>query len=273
MAFLPSLNGASVAPPPSLLAETGLLESHGLELRFFPVYDFQRQSAAALFCSPMYAPVGVEAIYGHKAFKDFTPAEWAFIDCAILDHALAFAGRLAEAGIVVAVGASVSFATLEDPAGRFLYRSALRAAHAREQAMLVLKIEDIPEWSGGRRIAEIVSCVRPLVPRVFVHMPNSRVPICGHELMQASGVVLSMPPRLPLHGMQTEARWLAQTATLQSAMACMDHVDSALELDAVREAGIRFAAGHALDRPALKGDAALHEVRKTLYGPAGPVLM
>jgi hypothetical protein len=77
-----------------------------------------------------------------------------------------------------------------------------------------------------------------------------------------------MPARLPLHGMRTEARWLMRTATLQSALACMDHVDSAAELDVVRAEGIRFVAGHALDRPAVTGDATLEEIRASLYGVA-----
>jgi hypothetical protein len=273
LALLPSSHGfvaAAPAPPmhAAVLAETGALDAQGLELRFFPVCDFQRQSVAALFCTPIYAPAGAETLYGHRAFRDFTAPEWAAIDVAILEHALAFAARLAKAGIVVAVGASVSFVTLDDPSGRQHYRDALRSAHAREQAMLALKIEDIPEQAGGRRVAEIVSCVRPLVPRVFVHLPSSRMPLGGRELLHASGLVLSMPARLPLHGMQSEARWLARTAQLQSALACMDHVDTQMELETVRGAAIRFAAGHALNRPALTHDAELDEIRATLYGPA-----
>ena len=183
-------------------------------------------------------------------------------------HALGFANRLAQYGIVAAVGASVSFATLCDPNGRVAYREALRIAHAREQNYLVIKIEDVPSGTGGRRIAEIVSWVRAMAPRVWVHLPASQMPLDGHEQLRAAGLVLSMPARLPVHGMQTEARWLTRTAALQSALASMDHVDSALELDIVRAAGIRFAAGHALKRPALCAGAPLEDIRASLYGAA-----
>ncbi|MEI9888841.1 MAG: hypothetical protein WDN08_20535 [Rhizomicrobium sp.] len=276
MAFLPSLQAPAGASPPPLadspladLARTGVLSGSDLELRFFPVYDFQRRSVAALFCTPMDAGAGAEAIYGHKAFRDIPVYDWSGIDCAILGHALGFASRLAQAGIVAAIGASVSFATLCDPRGRVAYREALRIAHAREQTYLVIKIEDIPEDTSGHHIAEIVSCVRALAPRVWVHLPDSHLPLGGHEKLRAAGLVLSMPAGLPVHGMQTEARWLARTATLQSALASLDRVDRAVELEIARTAGIRFVAGHALQCPALIGGASLDEVRATLYGSCG----
>ncbi|HEY4939978.1 MAG TPA: hypothetical protein VII56_01010 [Rhizomicrobium sp.] len=263
-----------MASPLADLARSGVLAGSNLELRFFPVYDVQRQSVAALFCTPMDVGAGVEAIYGHKAFHDFSVSDWAGIDCAILGHALGFAGRLTQNGIVAAVGASVSFTTLCDPNGRVAYREALRIAHAREQNNLVIKIEDVPPGTGGQRIAEIVSCVRALAPRVWVHLPGSEMPLAGHEQLRATGLVLSMPPRLPAHGMATEARWLARAAALQTALACMDHVDSASELDIVRTAGIRFVAGHALKRPALCAGTSPESIRASLYAaqPADALL-
>jgi hypothetical protein len=135
----------------------------------------------------------------------------------------------------------------------------------------VIKIEDIPDTAGGQRIGEIVSCVRPLAPRVWAHLPGSHVPLGGHELLHAAGLVLSMPARIPLHGMQMEARWLARTAQMQSALACMDHVDTAAELDVTRGAGIRFVAGHALQRPALAASASPSDMRDALYDVPGAV--
>jgi len=247
------------------LARNGEWPGADLALRFFPVFDFQRQAVAALFCTPMYSRAGTQALYGHKAFHDLPAEEWSAIDCAILAHTLAFAGRLAAAHIIAGVGASVSFATLSDPVGRMKYREALRAAHAREQALLVLKIEDVPDRVGGRRIAEIVSSVRMLVPRVWVHLPGSHVPLGGHEQLHASGMVLSMPPGLPMHGMATEARWLSKVAQMQSALACMDHVDTVAELDVTRSAGVRFIAGGAVGCPALAGNASIEAIRESVY--------
>lgn len=260
----------SLAPPSAEIAaelvRSGEWADADFALRFFPVFDFQRQGVAALFCTPMYVRAGVNTLYGHGAFHDLSAEEWAAIDCAILDHALGFARRMMAAQLVVAVGASVSFATLSDPIGRMKFRDALRKANACEKAYLIIKIEDIPDRTGAMRMAEIVSTVRGLAPRVWVHLPGSHVPLSGQEQLRANGLVLSMPARMPMHGMATEARWLARTATLQSALACMDHVDCGTELDFVRAAGIRFVAGRAVGGPALAVSAALEEIRATLRG-------
>jgi hypothetical protein len=266
----------SAVPPPRAvepafaeLAQSGVLGAHDLALKFFPVFDFQRQSVAALFCTPLVE--AAQVIYGHKAFPHLTAAEWTPIDCAILEHTLAFAHVLARHDIVAAVGASVSFATLEDPRGRAAYREALRAAQAREMPYLVIKIEDIPDAAGGQRIGEIVASLMPVAPRVWVHLPGSHMPLSGHEMLRVQGLVLSMPARLPAHGMQTEARWLARQAQLQSAMACMDHIDTAAELEIARAAGVRFVAGAGVGRPALDGGATVDEIRAALYTPDGMV--
>ncbi len=255
MAFAPDMRGT--------LAQTGALPHHGFLLRFFPVFDLQRHGVAALFCSPTYD--AADAIHGHRAFPDFSAAQWTQIDCAILDHALDFAATLARHGIVAAVGASVGFATLSDPRGRIAYREALRAAHAREQPYLVIKIEDIPEHATAKRIGELVASLRLVAPRVWAHLPGSRILLGGHEPLHASGLVMSMPAKLPFHGMQSEARWLARQATLQTALSCMDQVDSAAELETVHAAGVRFVAGQAIGRPALAASAMPDDIRDVLY--------
>jgi hypothetical protein len=270
VALLPSVPHSTPSPvPPPLVAFAGLpcadaLAARDFALRFFPVFDFQRHTVAALFCTPMFEGDGAGAIYGHGAFR-FGPLEWAEIDCAILEHANAFAVQLLKQGIVAAVGASVSFSTLDDPRGRALYREALRGAHADTQPNLVIKIEDIPDAAGAQRVGMLVQSLKGLAPRVWVHLPGSHVPMGGHEMLSAMGLVLSMPAKLPFHGMQTEARWLARQAQTQSALACMDHVDKPNELDVVRGAGVRFAAGMALGRPVLAATAEPDEIRSVLY--------
>jgi hypothetical protein len=265
VALLPTLRHPG--PPPVALADlplTGAIAERDFVLRFFPVFDFQRHSVAALFCTPMYEGDGAGAIYGHGAFR-FAPTEWAQIDCAILDHALGFGTELLRHGIVTAVGASVAFSTLDDPAGRMTYREALRNAHAGQQPNLVIKIEDIPADAGSRRVGMLVQSLKSLAPRVWVHLPGSRV-MGARESLFAQGLVLSMPAKLPFHGRAIEARWLARQAHLQNALACMDHIDTPAELEVVRGAGVRFAAGHALARPALAASASIDEIRDTLYG-------
>jgi EAL domain-containing protein (putative c-di-GMP-specific phosphodiesterase class I) len=273
MAFLPhSASGANhpplsaympkLGPAAADLMRTGTSPDLNFTLRFFPVYDFLRQTVAALFCTPAYERDGADAIFGHNAFHDVAPSDWVELDCAILAHALFFAARLMASKVTVAVGASVSFGTLCDPIGRRVYRDALRAARAREQTYFLLSIEDIPDQVDMQQIADVVSQLRSLVTKVWVHLPNSRMHIDVRDGLHASGLVLSLPPRLPAYGALTEARWLVRAAKRQTALACMDHVDSATELEWAREAGIRFVAGHALQRPSFPASA--------LSGPSLP---
>jgi hypothetical protein len=248
------------------LAVTGQWPAADCELRFFPLYDFQRHRVMALFCQPLSAIAG-EALHGHGAFGELSTEQCIALDCAILRHTLAFSDRLAESGVVLTVGASVGFRTLCDPIGRMTYRDTLRLTRAGERSALVIKVEDVPANIRGRRIGEIVSSVRALSPRVWVHLPGSHLPLTSATPLHASGIVLSMPPRLPMPGMTAEARWLARAAARQAALSCMDQVDSFAEFDIARTNGIRLVAGQALKRPALAANAALHEVRETLFEP------
>jgi hypothetical protein len=249
----------------AMLAETG--EAPGLDfvLRFLPVCDLARQTIGALFCTPVSEIIG-PVLYGHGAFPRPAP-EWAALDCAILEHAAAFEDQLVSEGLAVAVGASVSYATLSDPRGRLQYREALRAAHAGEHAQLVIKIEDIPDHVGAHALGEVVQSLKPLAPRIWVHLAGSHVPVGGQDLFHAMGLVLSMPPKLPLSRMTAEARWLDRVAKQQAALACMDHVDTMTELEVAHTAGVRFVEGLALGRTAVAARAPLNTIRDALESP------
>ncbi len=239
-------------------------DESGFALRFFPVFDLQRDAVVALFCRPTIDGLGTDAIYGHEAFRAVTPLDWARIDCMILDEAVGFAERLARDGIAAVGGASVSFATLSDPRGRHDYREALRAIALRGQAAPLIKIEDIPDRTGPGRIGEIVHSLKTLVPRLWVHVPGSHVPIGAQGPLHVRGLVLSMPPALPRRAMEIEARWLAKQAVAQSALACMDRVTTGAELETVRLVGIRYATGAALKSDALAREATAAEIRDAL---------
>ena len=245
-AYVPQLD--SVAAD---LTRSGASPELDFALRFFPVYDLKRQTLAAVFCTPAPDCDRAEPIFGHKNFHDVALSDWPILDCAILEHAVLLAARLAASEVVVAVGASVTFGTLCDPIGRRLYREALRAMNPREKAHFLLKVEEIPDQTDLTRIVDIVSQVRPLASRVWVHLPNSRMLIGARDDLHASGLVLSLPARLTPYGVLSEARWLVDVAKRQKTLACMEHVDSATDLEMTRRAGIRFAAGHALHRPSL----------------------
>jgi len=242
------------------LERDGVMVERGGELNFFPVHDLRRKAVSALFCSPTFAG----AVFGHQAFQDLSPAELPYVDRAILNHSIMFAGRLAEAGIVVAVGAPVSFETLAWSKSRQIYQWALRAANVAQNPQIILKIEDIPIGTPASRISQIVSAIRPFAKHVFVHLPNDHVELTMAGRIGASGLVLSLQRRAAAPEILADSRWLSRAAIAQTAMSCIDHVESDEALTVVRSAGIRFAVGHVFGAETIRGIDSTERVRRVL---------
>jgi hypothetical protein len=243
-----------------LLARDGIYIEQGVELTFFPVHDLRRRAVSALFCAPTFAG----AVFGHQAFQQLGQSELPYVDRAILMHTLAFARRLAEAGIVMAVGAPVSFETLAWSKSRQIYQWALRSAHVADQAQIILKIEDIPPGTPADRIAQVVSSLRPFSRHIFVHLPNDHIELGMTGKMGASGLVLSLQRRAALPEVHADSRYLSRMAVAQGAMSCIDHVESDEALAVVRNSGIRFAVGNVFGGETLRGTVAIDDVRDVL---------
>jgi hypothetical protein len=237
------------------LASQGRLPEQNVELSFVPVYDLRNHRVSAFFCSPVAGTLAASRIYGYRAFQGMSRHEWPLVDRAILAYAIKFARKLTAGGIVAAVGTSVNFETLAWSQGRKIYCQALRAIGAGDFPFLILKIENVPAGTLPGRIAEIVSSVRPLAKRVFVHLPNCDIPIhqCGH--LGASGFVLSLPSRPMATTASGISNWLVRTCEIQSALSCIDHIDNEATLARVRQAGVRFGAGQVFGAREFRGDA------------------
>jgi hypothetical protein len=243
--------------PFATLARDGLYIEQGVELTFYPVHDLRRRAVSALFCAPTFAG----AVFGHHAFQGLKPAELPYVDRAILNHSVAFANRLAEAGMLVAIGAAVSFETLAWSKSREIYQRALRAAKLAPNAQLILKLEDIPSGTPADRITQIVTSLRPFARHTFVHLPNKQVDLTMTGRMGASGFVLSLQRRAPLPEVLADSKWLSRAAMTQNAMSCIDYVESDEVLAVVRSADIRFAVGNVFGAETLRGTAPIDEVR------------
>jgi hypothetical protein len=237
------------------LASQGRLPEQNIELSFVPVHDLRQRRVSAFFCSPVSDVPGASRAYGYRAFQRTDRHEWPLVDRAILAYAVKFARRLTASGIVAAVGTSVNFETLAWSQGRKIYSQALRAIGASDFPFLILKIDDVPAGTPPSRLAEILSAVRPLVKRVFVHLPDCDIPThqCGH--LGAFGFVLTLPPRSTPAGAHAVSNWLARASEIQTAVSCVDHIDNDAILARVRQAGIRFGAGNVFGGREFHGGA------------------
>ena len=241
------------------LAIDGRLSRENVQLLFEPVHDLLRGRATTFFCTPAFCVERSPIITGYRAFQHAGGADLPYIDRAMLAHALKFSRRLAQAGVYVAAGASVSFETLISTEGRKLYQEALRAAGAPDDASLVLIASNLPSGITASRIAELVGSLRPFAKRVFAHLPNvdSSLSNCGQ--LGAGGFVLSMPRAARLQP-DRMAAWLARFSESQLALSCIDQIGNENELDAVRRASIRFGMGPVFGPVWFRGDSPPIEV-------------
>jgi hypothetical protein len=237
------------------LAAHGKLPEKNIALTFVPVHNLRRHRVRAFFCSPASSVGGAARVYGYGAFQNMSRHKLPFVDRAILSYAVKFARKLSVGGVAAAIGTSVHFETLAWSKGRKIYYQALRAMGISDFPFLFLKVEGVPAGIQPGRLADIVSVVRPLAKRVFVHLPDCDTP--GHQSghLGASGLVLSLPPRPTPATVTGASTWLVRACEAQTAFSCVERIDSDATLELVRLAGVRFGIGHVFGAQEFCGDA------------------
>lgn len=270
--------GLSISAPPSEwgdrfagLARGRDLREPSIGLRFIPVRDLRRDTVATFFCTPVFTVCGSGIIRGYRAFPDIGASDLPLLDCAILEHAVSFARTLETAGIAAAVSASVNFETLAWPKGRALYVGALRYFGAAHNRHLVVNLEDIPPATPDSRLLEMTACLRAYARRVFVHLSERDPRLSGEGRVGAAGIMTSLPPRATRPVTMGVAKSLVRACDTQSAISCIDCVESESDLDIVRAIGVRYAAGQIFANAALRADAPIADIHKLMARSRGPL--
>jgi hypothetical protein len=250
------------------LAMRGALPSQHVELSFAPVHDLVRGRSTTFFCMPAFCIAGAPVITGYRAFENVDKRELPYLDRAILAHALKFARRLGQAGVYTAVGVPVSFETLVASRGREIYREALRAAGVPDYPFVVLTIRDVPAGITASRLAEIVDSVRPLAKRVFVHLPDAETAPLNSGHLGADGFILSLSPRQTPAQIGRAADWLNHMCEIQTALSCIDQIESASALETVKAASIRFGQGAVFGPTEFRADSSPIEIEAFMRSAA-----
>jgi len=271
--------GLSIAAPPSKwgdrfasLARGRDLREPGIGLRFLPAYDLRRNSVSTFFCTPAFIAGGSDIICGYRAFLNIDTRDLPLLDCAILELAVGFARTLGRAGIVAAVSASVNFETLACPRGRALYLGALLHFGAAHNRHLVVTVEEIPPGTPSGRLFDMIVCLRAYVRRVFVHLSERDPRLAGEGRVGATGIMTSLPQRATRAVTMGLAKSLVRVCDTQSAVSCIDCVESETELDIVRAIGVRYAAGKIFAERGLRADTPIAAIHKLLATPHGRVI-
>jgi hypothetical protein len=228
------------------LSANGVNRSEGFRFGFAPVHDLRRGTLPTFFCETVRlndpkTPIerGNVSSIGSREFPRY--------DQAMLLHALTFSRRLNDAGIIAAVGVSVSFETLAWPKGRQYYWNALRAANCAENPFLIVRIDMIPPGTPHARLAELVAAVRAETKRVFVHLPDDGLNMLQDARLGAAGYVLSSRAGMTNEEVSARAIRLANLCNTHQALSCIDRIPDRRTAVRVHAAGVRLGEGNFLD--------------------------
>lgn len=241
------------------LERRGVNTRAGFRLGFAPVHDLRKGTLPTFFCMPVRL-ADREIAYQRDGFAGIGPREFPRFDRAMLGHTLAFSRRLNGAGIVAAVGASVSFETLASSRGRSLYLEALRKAQCANNPYLIVKIDMIAPGTPYVRLLELVSVVRPLAKRVFVHLPESDLAVIEQANLGAAGYVLSSRPGMTYVEIAAQCLRFAKSCNALGALSCVDRIPDDTTADLVRTAGVRFGEGRFLGSRNFFDDTPLSDI-------------
>jgi hypothetical protein len=212
--------------------------SRGLEFAISPVVDFQKGQTASFFCTPFRASEHLP-LWGYQSVAGSLP-DTLELDAMLLEQAGLFTQKLVRGGIYAGVGASVSYETLARQKSRDAYQRLLRNAQTADNPLLILAIECLPKGIPATRLADIIHCLRPLIRRIFVHLPDASAAATHTGLLGGTGFVMTIPPRTSRGQSGQIIRRLLGFCASQAAVSCIDQIDDDDEWNLVRESGVRF---------------------------------
>jgi hypothetical protein len=249
-----------ISDPLADLAAHGFHRAEGFRFGFSPVHDLRRGTIPTFFCNTMRT-ADEQVIYRRDIFSSIGSRELPRLDQAMLLHALSFSRRIAQAGVIVAVGTSVSFETLAWSKGRQFYQNALNAADGINNAFLIVKLDLVPQGTPPARLAELVASLRPYARRIFVQLPDTDFSAIHTEHLTATGFIVPWQPSMTPAGMSTFAARFTRLCHQQGALSCIDQIPDDAATDVVRAAGVRFAEGNIFRSRILYGDTPVDAIK------------
>lgn len=251
---------AAATDPLVELAVRGVHRPAAFRFGFVPVHDLRRGTVSTFFCGTVRLHDG-EIVYQRDGFASIGPRDMPRVDQAMLLQTLAFGEKLRLAGIVAAVGTSVSFETLGWSKGRQFYQNALRSTASADNNYLIVKIDAIPPGTPAMRIAEMVAAIRPFAKRVFVHLPYDAIGTIQDTNLGAGGFVTSAGPGSTHEEIAALSQRFAKLCNLNGALSCVDQIPNAAAASLVQAAGVRFAEGRIFGSRVVYGNTSPDSIR------------
>ncbi len=262
----PTASGSAVrakaqrSDPIAELGARGIHQEEGFRFGFVPVYDLRTAKLSTWFCSTVRLHDS-QPIDQRDSFDSIGSRDLPRIEQAMLLQALRFSRKILQAGLVAAVGTSVSFETLAWSKGRQFYQNALRAAGSADNPFLIVKIDMIPPGTPPMRLAELVAAIRPYTKRVFVHLPDTGFGSMHDSSLGAAGYVISARSGMAPEETSSLCLRFAKLCALQGALSYIDHIPDLVTARRVRKAGIRFGEGLFFGQTLYFDDTPVEQIR------------
>jgi hypothetical protein len=210
---------------------------------YIPLFHLRQKAPPIELCGPVCFRQG-KCLFGSDALRychpDYRPA----VDAAMLRYSLTRLPEAVRGRDVSAIATGVSYETLAWSKSRHAYLEILRAARLSGDAPLIVKLDDMPKGTTARSLADILAVLRPLVRRVFIHLPDRDTGLTSEGCLGAAGFCASITPKMESPDIASVARRLEQTAFAQRALSCILGAGDNAALRVLHDTGAALAAKH-----------------------------
>lgn len=226
-------------PPPS---PTIFFNNADFKPGLVPLFNLRCPAPPIHLCGAV-ASKGGNRLFGPEALRFCHPQYRPSVDLAVL----AFSLRIPPVRTPTrsAIAASVSYETLAWSRSRQIYLNMLKAADLSNNSSIIIKIDHVPAGTPASRLADMVAALKPLVPRIFVQLPDGGGTLMRSNCIGLSGICGTIPPGTAAAELAQFARQLERTALAQHTLACALGAEGIDAFRILHNEGI----GHASPRP------------------------
>jgi hypothetical protein len=210
---------------------------------FIPVFNLRRKAPPIHLCGPVSLRQG-KALFGGDALRYCHPEYRPSVDIAMLKYGMTLLPEAVRGKNVSAIAASVSYETMAWSRSRQSYLDALRAAQLPGNAPLIIKLDDVPKGTPPRNLADIIAGLKPLVRRIFIHLPDRDTSLLTEGCLGAEAFCASVAPQMTAMEVAAVAHRLEHVTAAQRALSCILGAGDNASLRVLHEAGISLATRH-----------------------------
>jgi hypothetical protein len=242
----PGANDTAWQPLHTITKAVSALQSLGLEMGLFPVWELAKTKSACLYASayPRHARPKMGCT---RQMLSWLPDKVVDAEITILYAAHAYAHRIHNAHKVCALGAAVSYETLTNFNSRIRYITALKSLTLPAQCPILLKLDDVPPGTPLGKLAELISMLSIPNLRFTVQFKSFvAVPDTIDIRLGAVGIGCAIPSRCDEALATVVMKRLTQVFAEQKGFVFVEDLDTPTLAALALSTGVRFGTGQGL---------------------------